>query len=163
MMLKVSYLRTIVSGGVKTAGGLAAVFAVGPDPAPSFLILLFLWLFFWEIGGQNIPNDWSDVKEDRDLDADTIPVRFGAKLSSRIILLALVLAVLTSLGLYRLTPANLSPFYLAGALFSGLFFLLIPAHRLCRSNEVHHAAALFNKASYYPLAMLIVILTSSAI
>jgi len=36
---------------------MAAVVAVDPDPSAAFLIALFLSLFFWEIGGQNIPND----------------------------------------------------------------------------------------------------------
>ena len=49
LLLKVSYLRTLVSGSVKTAGGMAAVYAVTPDPSPWFLACLFLWLFFWEI------------------------------------------------------------------------------------------------------------------
>ena len=64
LMLQVSHLRTVVSGMVKTMGAVAAVFAVDPHPSVSFLILLFLWLFFWEIGGQNIPNDLTDVDED---------------------------------------------------------------------------------------------------
>ena len=69
-----------MSGAVKTAGGLAAVFAVDPHPSPAFLVLLFLWLFFWEIGGQNIPNDWIDMEEDRMVQAKTIPVRVGKNL-----------------------------------------------------------------------------------
>jgi 4-hydroxybenzoate polyprenyltransferase len=51
LMLRVSYLRVLVSGGVKTAGAMAAVFAVASNPSPYFMICLFLWLFFWEIGG----------------------------------------------------------------------------------------------------------------
>jgi 4-hydroxybenzoate polyprenyltransferase len=163
MMLKVSYLRTIVSGGVKTAGGLAAVYAVVPDPSPAFVTMLFLWLFSWEIGGQNIPNDWSDVNEDGNLDAETIPVRFGSDLSSKIILGSLVWAVILSLGLFWLTPAKIDSTYLAGALLVGVVLLLMPAARLYRTKEVRHAAALFNKASYYPVAMLTVILVSSMI
>ncbi len=59
-LLKISHLRGVISGWVKTSGPIAAVFAVDPDPEPLFLIVLFLWLFFWEIGGQNVPNDWAD-------------------------------------------------------------------------------------------------------
>ena len=51
LMLRVTYLRGIVSGMVKTSGGIAAVFAVDPNPSFSYLVVLFLWLFFWEIGG----------------------------------------------------------------------------------------------------------------
>ena len=76
-MWRVSHLRTIVSGAVKTSGAIAAVFAVDPKPSPLFLFILFLCLFFWEIGGQNIPADWTDIEEDQQLNARTIPVRFG--------------------------------------------------------------------------------------
>ena len=34
LLLKVSHLRTLVSGGVKTAGAIAGVFAVDPNPSP---------------------------------------------------------------------------------------------------------------------------------
>ena len=27
------------------------------------MLLIFFWLFFWEIGGQNIPADWHDIEE----------------------------------------------------------------------------------------------------
>lgn len=161
LMLRVSYFRTLVSGGVKTAGAIAAVFAVVPNPSLLFLLCLFLWLFFWEIGGQNVPNDWSDVDEDRDLDAETIPVRFGAEGTARIILCSLALAILLSLLLFWVTPAELSSLYLAGALACGVFLLLIPAYKLYRGRTSEYAAALFNRASYYPLTMLMVVCLSS--
>ena len=44
LLFRVSYLRILLSGVVKTAGGIAAVFAVEPDPSPGFLLVLFLWL-----------------------------------------------------------------------------------------------------------------------
>jgi 4-hydroxybenzoate polyprenyltransferase len=144
-------------------GGVAAVFAVTPHPSFSFLILLFFWLFFWEIGGQNTPNDWADMKEDTDLQAETIPVRFGAEISSRIIVYSLCLAVVLSVGLYWITPARLNSIYVAGALLSGFFLLLVPAYQLHTTRAAHLAASLFNRASYYPLAMLLVILASSVI
>jgi len=34
LLLKVSHLRILVSGGVKTAGAIAGVFAVDPNPSP---------------------------------------------------------------------------------------------------------------------------------
>jgi len=162
-MLRVSYLRTFVSGSVKTAGGMAAVFAVRSDPPSAFLILLFLWLFCWEIGGQNVPNDWADINEDKYLAADTIPVRFGPELSSATILGALSTAVVLSILLYFVTPARLNSVYLIGAFLSGTFLLLIPAYRLIQTGSADRAAALFNRASYYPPAMLLVILVSSLI
>jgi 4-hydroxybenzoate polyprenyltransferase len=69
LMWRTSHLRTLIMGAVKTSGAMAAVFAVDPRPSLPFLVLLFLWLFFWEIGGQNIPADWTDIEEDRSLKA----------------------------------------------------------------------------------------------
>jgi 4-hydroxybenzoate polyprenyltransferase len=155
-LLKVTYLRGIISGLVKSSGPLAAVFAVDPDPAPAFLGVLFLWLFFWEIGGQNVPNDWGDLEEDRKLQAKTIPVRFGTKGALRVIIISLGLAVGLSLLPFWTVPRESSGFYLLGALLTGAYFLLIPAYRLYRGKSSPDAFALFNRASTYPLAMLVV-------
>ena len=46
LLLQVSHLRTLVSGIVKTLGGLAAIFAVDASPDPTLLLLIFFWLFF---------------------------------------------------------------------------------------------------------------------
>jgi len=161
LLLKISHLRTYVSGAVKTSGAMAAVFAVDPNPSWIFLMFLFLWLFAWEIGGQNVPNDWTDLEEDMELKAKTIPVRFGGEKSLRIILVSLAVAVTLSLVLYWATPANLHPVYLLGALLAGTMLLLIPAYRLYAQGTPQLAAALFNRSSYYPLTMLIVVLVSS--
>jgi 4-hydroxybenzoate polyprenyltransferase len=152
-LLKVTYLRGVISGLVKTSGPVAAVFAVDPSPAPSLLGVLFLWFFFWEIGGQNVPNDFADVEEDRRIGGRTIPVRFGLQGSSRIILGALFLAVGMSLIFYLAFPGGMSPVFLVGAFFCGVYFLLEPAVRLYKKKTPGAAFALFNRASYYPLAM----------
>jgi len=159
-MLKVSSLRTIVSGGVKTAGAMAAVFAVDSSPSVLFLVLLFFWLFFWEIGGQNIPNDWSDLEEDLKMDAKTIPVGLGAEGSALLIFVTLAVANVLSLFMYWTTPAILHPLYLPGTLGAGFMLLLLPAYALYRSRSSSKAAHLFNRASYYPLCMLIIVLLS---
>ncbi len=46
LMLRLSWMRVLVSGGVKTAGGLAAIYAVAPNSSASFLVGFFLWFFF---------------------------------------------------------------------------------------------------------------------
>jgi 4-hydroxybenzoate polyprenyltransferase len=160
LLLKVSYLRGIISGVVKTSGGIAAVFAVEPNPDPLFLVVLFLWLFFWEIGGQNIPNDWVDLDEDKELQAKTLPVRFGPEGSILLICFSLALSLAMSLAMFWLAPGKLGLPYLAGALFSGIYFLLLPAHRLYKIKAPEEASTLFNRASYYPLAMLLVTMIS---
>jgi 4-hydroxybenzoate polyprenyltransferase len=160
LMLRVSYLRVLVSGVVKTAGGMAAVYAVSPNPSPFFVLLFFFWLFVWEIGGQNVPNDWSDMNEDRDLKTETLPVKLGVAVSRRIVSGSLALAVGLSFLLYWVTPAHLSPVYLVGAVAVGVWLLLRPALRLNGDPTPRSAAILFNLASYYPLALLVVVLIS---
>lgn len=163
LMFRVSYLRILVSGVVKTAGGIAAVFAVEPNPPFGFLLVLFLWLLCWEVGGQNVPNDLADLDQDRDLSARTVPVHFGAEDASKIALYSLIAAMGFSLVLFWVTPAALGSIYLPGALIAGAFLLLLPARRLYESHSTPRASALFNRASYYPLAMLFVVLLSSMV
>ena len=115
---------------------------------------MFLWLFFWEIGGQNVPADWADIEEDRRLQAQTIPVRFGTKGAAHIVLWTLIVSMVINQVLiavsssgYRLPMAVIS-------IVIGVLLLLIPAVRLFKSHRRNDAMALFNKSSYYPVAML---------
>jgi len=163
LMLRLSWMRALISGGVKSAGGLAAIYAVAPNCPPLFLIGFFLWFFFWEIGGQNVPNDWSDMQEDMRMGAETIPVRFGVRRSARIVLSSLALATAMSMALFWLTPARLSAVYFAAAFPAAIFLLLLPAWRLYTGRTAGLASALFNRASYYPVAMFIVIFFSTVI
>ncbi len=158
LLLSVSHLRTLVSGVVKTLGGIAGVFAVDSSPSPLFLLLLVLWLFFWEIGGQNIPADWHDLEEDRRSRAQTLPVRYGPRGAGSISWGCLCLSVALSPLVLGLSPARLAWPLLTLALGCGIYLLLLPGWRLYRSREREQASALFNKASYYPLAILLVIL-----
>jgi 4-hydroxybenzoate polyprenyltransferase len=157
LLWKTSHFRTLVSGVVKTAGGIAAVFAVDPHPSWSFLVVLFLWLFFWEIGGQNIPADWTDVEEDKMLQAKTIPVRFGPDWSWAIILISLLLAVGLNTALFYFSRIEFRLSAMALAIVAGLYLLLLPACRLYQTKEKAQASRLFNRASYYPLSLLAVV------
>ena len=158
LLLKVSHLRTLVSGGVKTAGAIAGVFAVDPYPSPLFLLMLLLWLFLWEIGGQNVPNDWTDIEEDRRLHAQTIPVRLGVERAGVIIMVSLVLAFFMNLVLFLISPLSFGLFYFIVIIAINLYILLIPALVLNETKERTKAIALFNKASYYPLATFVIVL-----
>jgi 4-hydroxybenzoate polyprenyltransferase len=162
LLLRVSHLRALVSGVVKTLGGVAAVFAVDPQPAPGFLILLSIWLFCWEIGGQNIPADWFDLEEDRALQARTIPVRFGVDGAGLLAVGSLALAGLLGVLVFLAAPARFSFLYLALAGGWGFYLLFLPAWRLFRLQERTQAATLFNRASYYPLSMLAMVLIQLA-
>jgi len=154
LLLRVTPFRAILNGWVKSAGPLAAVFAVNPAPSLLFLALVFFFIFLWEIGGQNIPNDWTDMAQDRSFRAQTIPIRFGPDRSARLILISLGAALLFSLLLFAASPAEfVFPFYLIIALAGGTL-LLWPAFRLQKSGQDPDAMRLFNWASYYPLMLL---------
>jgi 4-hydroxybenzoate polyprenyltransferase len=159
LMLRVTHLRSIISGVVKTSGGIAAVFAVETHPSSSFMIVLFLWLFFWEIGGQNVPNDWTEMELDRRIGAKTLPVRFGPDSTSIIILGSLTMTVLMGVFLFRLASGRFELPFVLVSLVVGVYLLIAPAFRLQKSKEPRHALALFNRASFYPLALLVLITT----
>ena len=52
LMWRVTHLRAVVSGVVKSSGPIAAVIAVNPDPPVVFLIILFLWFFSGKSAGR---------------------------------------------------------------------------------------------------------------
>jgi 4-hydroxybenzoate polyprenyltransferase len=158
LMLRVSHWRTLVSGVVKTLGGIAAAFAVDPHPSPVFLTLLFLWIFSWEIGGQNVPNDWHDLEEDLRWRAQTVPVRYGAEGSAKVILACLVASVILLPLLQTASPLAFSLEIKLLSLAAGLALLIVPAWSLYHAQERSRATALFNYASYYPLVILLLTL-----
>jgi 4-hydroxybenzoate polyprenyltransferase len=157
LMWKISPSRTLINGVVKTTGPIAAVFAVDPNPSWSYLIALFLLLFFWEIGGQNVPNDWVDLEEDKRFNAQTIPIRLGIKWAKVIIISSIILTLVFTVILLPLSHITFELPYLLGFMSIGAYLLLIPAVKLYKTEKISHAMALFNKASYYPLLLLIVI------
>ena len=163
LLLRFSHYRTLLSGLVKTTGGIAAVFAVDPNPSPLFLIALLAWLFCWEIGGQNVPADWHDIQEDRHLGARTVPVIYGPRLSSLIIMVSLSLSLVLSLMVLALAPLKIYWAFFVAAGGAGIYLLILPAFDLWRKQTRQEATRLFNRASYYPLAMLAIILISLAV
>lgn len=155
---RLSPYRTLVSGAVKTCGAVAAVFAVDPHPGAAFLSALFLALFLWEIGGQNIPNDLTDLEEDRRLRARTIPVHWGVDRAIYIAVAALAVAVPISVGVFLLSPLHHREFSALLAMAAGWGLLIRPGLHLFRKKDAASAMALFNRASYYPPALLAVVL-----
>ena len=153
LLLRVSPLRTVVNGVVKTLGSVAAVFAVDPNPSAVFVATLFFMLFFWEIGGQNIPNDSSDIEEDIRLGAKTVPVRFGLDFSAFAVTVTLGAALLLTLVLFSLSQARFGIFYPLAVLCLGARLLILPAAGFQRHPTPERAMALFNTASWYPPAL----------
>ena len=158
LMWRVSPLRSLVSGAVKTSGAMAAVFAVDPSPSPVFLATLFFCLFFWEIGGQNIPADWTDVDMDHRFNARTIPVSLGLDVSAFIMLACIVAVHLLIPLLFYLAQFSFGAGYIFLSLGFSVYILFIPALRQYKKKDRPHAMALFNKASFFPPVMLAVIL-----
>lgn len=156
LMWRLTPLRVIVSGIVKTIGPLAAVFSVDHHPEVLPLLLLFAWLFFWEIGGQNIPSDWTDIEEDREVGAQTVPVVVGTTWSARLALAALVLSVGLDMG-FIATLRGTGALLLAGLSFVvGIVLLIEPGIGLVARRNRDAVFRLFNRASYYPVALLVV-------
>lgn len=153
-LLQVTPLRTLFNGIVKTIGSLAAVFAVQPEPSVIFLVILFSWIFFWEIGGQNIPNDWTDLEEDRQFGAQTIPLRLGTHRAGLVSMTALVAAFFLQIGLFWLSPIRFNALILVVAVAVNFILLLKPALALATLRARRTAMELFNRASYYPLSTL---------
>jgi 4-hydroxybenzoate polyprenyltransferase len=154
---RVSPFRTFVSGAVKTSGAIAAVFAVDPTPEPMFVLLLFLMLFFWEIGGQNVPNDWSDLDEDRRMRAKTIPVRWGVQAANAIIVVTITLTLCMQVVIFYYSRGRYEFIYLLISIIITVYLLLLPALKLNKTRNKAQAMNLFNKASYFPLALLVVV------
>ena len=158
LLWRVSPYRTVVSGAVKTSGAIAAVFAVDASPSAGYLIILFLLLFFWEIGGQNIPNDWVDIDEDKQFKAQTIPVCFGLHVARHIVMVSLVMALGLNVVIFYFSQVDFVIIYVIISFVTGCYLLLLPAVKLFRTRKASDAMTLFNKASYYPPALLVMVL-----
>ncbi|MFH1090888.1 MAG: UbiA family prenyltransferase [Pseudomonadota bacterium] len=157
LLLRVSPIRTLVHGVVKTSGAMAAVFAVSPEPPVPFLAALFFWIFFWEIGGQNIPADWHDIEEDKVLHARTVPLLFGPRKAGFWVSSALATSVILSLIVLWSAPGRPSLFYFGLILVLGLYLLIWPAFRLLGDPSRTRTGALFSRATYYPPAVFLVL------
>jgi 4-hydroxybenzoate polyprenyltransferase len=163
LMWKVSSIKTVVSGTVKSAGSLAAVFAVDSHPSFIFMLILFLWLFLWEIGGQNVPNDWADIEEDLRLNASTVPICAGIKVSKLIIVSTIFLSIILSVLLLLLSPFRYNLPVVGGWLLVAYYLLIVPALKLYKSENRGDALALFNRSSYYHITLFIITGTAAVI
>ena len=157
-LFQVTPLRTVINGVVKAIGSLAAVLAVTTDPPVLILTILFFWLFFWEIGGQNIPNDWTDIQEDRRFNAQTVPLRLGPHRTALLINACLVSAFFLHMALLWASPLDFHPAGMLAAVAANFFLLLQPALVLLKRQGREQSMVLFNRASYYPLTTLVLVL-----
>ena len=152
-LLRVTHWKVLLSGSMVGIGALAGVCAITSSPPPGLVLLFFFWTFAWEIGGRNIPNDWSDLEEDVNLGIRTVPVRYGKIPSSRLSLFLISAVVIASLFFPMVTPMPSWITYEAGALAAGIFFLIFPALQWVSDQRTQSAMRLFNRACLYPLVI----------
>ncbi|MBM4326006.1 MAG: ubiquinone biosynthesis protein UbiA [Deltaproteobacteria bacterium] len=154
-LLRITHLKIIPSVVVKASGGLAGIYAVQPDPSLSFAVLIFLWLSAWEIGGQNVANDIVDRDDDIRVSARTTATVKGLREAVFVLVSAVSIASFAGVVIYWFAGAGVGLIYPIGAVVLGWKLLLEPAREVYRDPGAHRAASLFNKASYMPLAFLI--------
>jgi 4-hydroxybenzoate polyprenyltransferase len=160
MLWRVSPLRALVNGIVKPLGAIAAMYAVDPSPSPMLLAAMFLWIFCWEIGGQNIPADWSDIEEDRTFNAKTIPIIFGVVKAGILLLILLVVSFFLNIFVFLIARVSFHLWAYLTVVAVNCYLLLLPALRLLETHNRADAMFLFNKSSYLPLSTLLITLFS---
>lgn len=161
-LLRISHFKIIPSAMVKASGGVAGVLAVDPSPSTGFVVVLALWLAAWEIGGQNIANDIVDMENDAKVSARTTLTVKGLQESVFYLIAACGMTVFGSIAIYFLSGSGVGWLYLPGAIILGWYLILGPAKALYLNPGPPMAARLFNRASYLPLAFLIVTALSCA-
>lgn len=157
-LARVTAWRFLLNGVMVAVGALAGWVAMTTEVRPGEMALIFVWMAAWEVGGRNIVNDFADVDEDVQLGVKTVPVVFGPHVATRITVALLVVTFLASVALQPVS--KLPAAYLPGAALVGAYLLLLPALRLSRAPSPQSALSLFNRASLYPPAMLVVLMVS---
>lgn len=150
---QVTWAKTIVSGVMVGAGALAGWVAVAPLSWRAAPVAVFLGL--WEIGGRNLANDLADLTADASVGIRTVATTFGARAAARANLLVAI-PVVAVVGLLGLGPAAL-----AGSLLCGLWLVVWPALWLAVEKTSSRAGWYFNRASLYPMAVLVCTLAAS--
>jgi len=154
-LLRITHLKIIPSVVVKASGGVAGVYAVDANPSLGFVVMVFLWLAAWEIGGQNIANDIMDMDEDARVTARTTSTVKGVPESVFRAIAAASMATFAGVATYFLAGKGVGILYPIGAAVLGWWLLLQPARELYYAPGPRAAAALFNRASYMPVSFLV--------
>ncbi len=155
-MSRLSILKIFLIGTLVSLGAAAGWLAVSNHN--NFLLAFVLWMFFWEIGGRNIPNDLADIEEDRSLKLKTIPVIFGEKKASQICFSCLLATFFISVVFAVILDIN--QFFVISVSLVGFFMLVLPAYKLLRKPEPKVSLQLFNSAVFYPITVLVFLLAS---
>jgi len=153
-LLRITHLKIIPSVIVKASGGVAGVYAVDAHPSFGFVVMVFLWLGAWEMGGQNIANDIMDMDDDARVEARTTSTVKGVPESVFRAVAATSMASFAGVAVYFLAGNGVGILYPVGAAVLGWWLLLQPARDLYYAPGPP-AAALFNRASYMPVSFLV--------
>ena len=150
----VTWAKTIVSGVMVGLGGLAGWAALAPLRWSALPVFAFLAL--WEIGCRNLANDLADLGPDLAVGIRSVATTFGPVVAARanLVVAAAVLLAVPFLGL--------GAWALALALVSGVALVAWPAVALVRQPTSARAGWYFNRASLYPVAVLLAVLVSWA-
>jgi 4-hydroxybenzoate polyprenyltransferase len=143
----VTWAKTIVSGVMVGLGGLAGWAAVAPLRWSALPVFAFLAL--WEIGCRNLANDLADLGPDLAVGIRSVATTFGAVVAARATVVVAV-AVLVSVPFLGLGTVAL-----VLALVSGAALVAWPAAVLVRQPTSARAGWYFNRASLYPVAILL--------
>jgi 4-hydroxybenzoate polyprenyltransferase len=92
------------------------------------------------------------------MNAKTIPIQWGLPIANSIILITISLTLGLSAVIFYFFPVSYGFPFVFLSLIVGGYLLLLPALKLNKSRQRSHAMALFNRASYYPLALLVIVL-----
>jgi 4-hydroxybenzoate polyprenyltransferase len=97
------------------------------------------------------------MEEDRRMRAKTIPVQWGVKAANAIIMLTITLTLCMIVVIFYFSRVRYGFAYMIVSLFVTMYLLLLPALKLNKTGDQARAIALFNSASYFPLALLVVV------
>ena len=152
-LLRVTPLKTVLSGCNVAVGGLAGLYAVALAPSPGLVLLYFLWALSWEMGCRNMPNDWVDYNEDVALGIKTIAVRFGLSRAARISFATMTITVISTALFPVMSPIPHWPLYELVSLGAAACLLVIPSIAWLMDLRRTSALVFFNRACFYPLAV----------
>lgn len=141
----ISELKVIIAGLLVSVGAMIGWFAAGGGLSLTLPVVAVVF-FVWEIGGRNIPNDFSDMQQDKRLGIKTVPLVHGAVTASMLIFIFAFMTVAANALL-----ATTSLIYAASTSLIGIALLIFPALSLRKNPVPAEALKYFNKASFYPL------------
>ncbi len=146
-MRTVSWIKTFPTGIMVAMGGLAGWAAVAPLNIGA--VGFFLFIALWEIAGRNLANDLADAESDRGVGIRTVATTFGNRTSATAIFISAWMTVASAMFLPISLAARLA------TLGVTLWAMGVPSIMLLRIPTSEQASIYFNRASFFPLVVLV--------